>query len=976
MVDQLTPVPSMDMSTLTPKQQEMALARNPMSGNQQNNLLQEQRDANRQIDDSRKGIALTSTARKEAAVPTQAQTQAGSAAAGSVQRGLTTFSNRLAAKIGNIVSGGDVQQLALDLPEGFEPVWNPETEQFESPDMGNVGYDVSKIAEQKRGEIEQLKEEMSPFFEYQQIGDQTVAQAKSFQDVLSQFADLNGNGVIDPEEERYLNDSFEIAKMIQRLEKLNPYSSEAAALREQLTMMDQQGLVSGIYRAMDQYNRLVGEEGKGAEFYGDIGTDALNLEKLVNMTTQDLENELMRSLTGQTTIFGQDFASALTENRVRSNLEKSLAFDIETRNAFVDAARDWGNAIDTQLSEYRDTINQAFASASERLPEYFESIRSELEARGEPTEPLDAAMQWFDDLTQDSGPDDIGKALQEILSDPDNGLATNQRMQIAKWIGAATGNEEAGNAGIVKAALDSLANTGQITVQMPQPDGTQSTQVVNITDTDRLNIAKILADPNITEDGKNEAIARLVNKRIDEKLQSAGDIEAIGKYFSDGNFQAGLDAFTESIVRSLATFSESATKQVYNRIMQDRPGEFTEGVPEGADPRDYVDPQLVEAIQGTGSKMVSQMVQGIETAKTVAIPALEKQVTQANADTARLVDLKNKLSESLDIGLRRTSEAIKTAVQDSGFEATSQNIVNVFSNALRSRNIDPARINWEAITPYAEAYNQLRNLNMMWKTGDEATKNAIEEQFSNTDAWKFIEDPTALIKNNRPIFVHTGIINYLAIANAKNLSTTINNGLSSVSRKIFTSFGFAQSVANAQQQIEQDLSGISDFLQKAGDYREELNSYINAGSQLVGKVRTFSPDEIANLAMEVARLAEKGVSIDEIPYITMNDYRISADDFERVAQGDYGVRPTYVRSAVEGVPEYSGYTPVTAPTEDAWLKQYGQGLEKKETQPPTGKEVDQGGYNIFEKFARAIDPTQVTPIRNIVNAVDPTRWFG
>ena len=945
--------PSMDLSALTPKQQDMALARSPAAGQEMNALNMQRTNQNAQIDSQRKGLADRQAAERQGMVSPIGQGASGGQAAGQMQRNLSSFSNRVAAKMNQFLSGGDVSQLALDLPDEARPTWDPATEQWVVPELGQDIYDTSSIAQQKAQQAAALKEEFSPYMSYSQIGDQAVANAKSFEDVLKQFADLDNDGQIDPEEQKYLDESFQIAQMIRRLEKTNPNSPEAAALRAQLEMMDDQGLVSGIYRALDQYQRISGEAGKGPTMYGGLGGDDLNLENILNMTTQSIEQELLKTLTGQESFFGGDFESELTSNRLRTNLEKSLAFDAETRNAFSQSADTWATETAAVFQDYREKIQEGLSSAAGKIPAVFERLRAEAEAQGETTEPIDAALQWFDDITQ--GGNDPAEAMYQLLSDPDNGLALDQRKMIANWIGSMTGDPGAAQAGILVSVMSSLANKGYIETTVKNDKGEDEQITVAFSDQDRMKMAQILSNKNLTEQQKSSAVNQLVETRIEQRLKSVGSVAAVQQYVAEGNLEAGVNAFVESLVKSLNTYSQSATGHFYDVVMQNRAGEFTDGMPEGGDARDYSDPDMVEQIQVASQDMANaareQIVQAVET----VLPEVERTIARATNDLTELDAITQSLNQAEYSALQTVKNEITNAITLNGFDGNTQLIMQGIKGRLVAEGKSAANVDWGKLEDYVRTFTAFRNINWMLTQGDDATKEAMKNAGFTTRYANFIEDPMSFLKGNYPITAD-GTVNHWAVSSAINIMNNIQKELQAVSQNVYSGQRFAQAVQAKRADIENARQAASDHIAEANQFAATLRGLANDANNMVEKMRIFNPQEIADVAMAMARAGEQGYTgLDQ--FVDMSEYNLSKDDFEKIVAGDTSVRPIYGGSAVKDMTEGLRYKTLVGPSEDTALRDWATPAPPTPPPAPTGRHTDEGGWNIFQDAAEGMGLT-------------------
>ena len=991
MAGEITPVPSLDTSTLSPKQLDMATARHPMSGNQSNQLLAEQSAANKALDTQRKGIASTQQVQQQQAIAPQAQTQAGSAAAGSMQKNLTTFSNRLAAKVNNLLSGGDVNKLAIADSAELQPVWDEATQQFVIPDIGEIGYDTEALAQQKQQELAGIQQEMSPLFDYQQIGEQINVQAKSFEDVLKQFADLDGDGQLDPEEQRYLNDSFQIATAIQRLEKLNPDSPESISLRRQLQMMDEQGLVSGIYRAMDQYRALTGE-GKGPEFYGELGQGNFNIESLINMNQDAWEAELNKALIGQESLFGQDFESALTQNRLRSNFAKSLAFDAETRNALTQAARYWGDQTKETLEQYYTEINEGFQEAYPKLQQYFQGLIQSGEAEGQNTDNLKAALQWFDDIAAGKDGNDPAKAISQLISDPDSGLAMSQRQVLSKWIGEMSGTD-LGSTGIIAGVLNSIRETGGIDIAMDDPNTPEIERAkIEFSDNERLQVAKVLADNTLTDPEKAEKINAMVQRKITERIDASGDITAIQKYFDEGNFDTGLEVFVESLGKSLATFANSATNFLWNKVVTERAGEFDseEGLTPEGDPRDFVAEDAIQDIQGAMESEATKL-RGTIAAAVANTDKIESDIEAADADMATIDQLSTDLSTIVNREVTSLTQQIRNEVTNTGLDGNFQTLVAGWSKMAQRNGIPVDRIDWGQLDTYAEVFTMANNLQQMLLRGGRDSA-LLQQSPVFQQLAPYINDPMSLVKKFNPFFggdMSKGVSRSV-VATMNTLKKNLDQLVTNTAPKIFYESGYGKGLAAKREAISTKRNDIRNYLRDADAAIERLNQYAATGDRAIQALTTFNPNDVAEMAMTMARAAEAGAT-SPTQFIDMSKWNLSKEDFEKLSNGYGSIPPLYVRSAVQPLGEWEGYTTPVAGTSQG-LRQWEGGISRPTSRPtvtstpvqtpstdmqerleaPGTGYVSTGGQPYVQDDLPDREPIKTAPSRKI--ELDPTEW--
>lgn len=184
------------LSDLSPKQADMALARSPLNDQDLNlrSMKKKQEPA---------GVLTPETARREQQQQAGVQTQQGvtgqTAAATTPYQGigseLGSFADRINAMTAEFLQSG-VSDISAQMVEGFGPQYGEEG--WEPGPMDQpLALDASQAAEAKQRRLEELRSELSPY-----MVDGRFAQ---FDDVLEEFGDTDGDGVISPEEQASIN---------------------------------------------------------------------------------------------------------------------------------------------------------------------------------------------------------------------------------------------------------------------------------------------------------------------------------------------------------------------------------------------------------------------------------------------------------------------------------------------------------------------------------------------------------------------------------------------------------------------------------------------------------------------------------------------------------------------------------------------------------------------------------------------------
>ena len=514
-----TGVPGTD--GLTDKQRDMSTARNPMNYNKLNTV--ESKEA--PIPDKEK--ALPQQANPEVAKQAQLDVQQMRSKLGSAAYQVQGLVNKF------LKEGTEQAKIKTDIKQ----VYNPTTKQYESVNASPESYDVDAAVQEKMGQIGAIKQAAQPLFEQDATGNW---RAKSMAETMKGATNYATLGTA---EKAQVDQLIGIAGMINEYEKKGEgKSAQTAALREQLQALDKNGTVSGMYKAIDEYQKFAGTgldaKGKdtGMKWYGDKGDIGLGINDILSMDTKKLEAELRNSLTTGAGIFGGDYEAGLRSQVDTESAEAKAAAEEETgyRNKLLEASKAY---FGTNLQTLQTNAKEIQTALGTALPSILAQLGSGPQAQ--------AAKDFFTELATTKSEDFAG-LVDTLLNDPDSGLAKEQRSQLRGMLGNITsGGSDQGD---IQEWMNDLATQGYVTVH----DAKGQEQKVEFNAEQKYQILQALQDnkPALIKDIFDSAMhSTEIGVSLDEALEKS----------KVGNTQDAVTGFAESLATSLMNFATSKT---------------------------------------------------------------------------------------------------------------------------------------------------------------------------------------------------------------------------------------------------------------------------------------------------------------------------------------------------------------------------------------------------------------------------------
>lgn len=393
----------------------------------------------------------------------------------------------------------------------------------------NTMADVSGVQEQKLAEQKKIQDLMGTSGFTRDIGGKLYG--KEFTEAMS----MAGEG-FDTDVRGHINS---LTGMVSKLDELQAKglgrSSEAQALEAQLAEMDSTGMVTGLRQSRDSYNKLMGlTPGKEERWYAGQGGTGYTALELAKMDSAKVNEEVEKALSFSSGLFGGDFSSNL----------KSL-FDSES--ADVRASQQRESAIQKELSrgfqEWEGSKSEAVKASMDAVNSKLGKIAQDLASEAQGSNDTAAAAIWMSAAA--SG--DLTKFFSNMISDPKNGMSTDQRSKLQELMGTL----QAGS-GDVGSLMNQIATSGQVTL-----DG----KTYRPNTSEKLAMMRIMQDDTLQEEQKSaklkEAIGNLAVGGTTLNSQMAAALKTIN---DTGVDEVGVNLFKNSVKASMKSFISSKTE--------------------------------------------------------------------------------------------------------------------------------------------------------------------------------------------------------------------------------------------------------------------------------------------------------------------------------------------------------------------------------------------------------------------------------
>lgn len=534
------------LSGQTTKSQEMARAFSPANNNRQN--MQEDLTIKPEKSGVVKAEESKQTQESTTGVPSPAQQQrtvqsaAGMPEVQAMLGNLGIFNINLTAGVNKFVNSAPFSSANAQLTKGGTPIFNQATGKWELPQNAEVQAQTGGLVGEKLGQQEELRAMAGDMFDEN-------GTAKTFEQVLKKFGDKNGDGVIDAQEQLWLNEAFDIVNGIRRLRNENPFSAQAQALRSQLAAKDRNGMVSGLIQALDEYDQIVNKRVTGAE------ADAYYLKDLLTMGQDKIQQEVQKALTESSGLFGSDYETYLKREVDKSAQEYQDAAeeDASVMQVIKEVADAWIRGYEGEFRKAKDTLNTMFRGASDSL---IENLRT-LEKSG--NKGIQQAMDWFVDTQTlvNTGNKDFGTIIFQALVD--SPLGAESKRIIKKWLGETIGQDVA-EKGVLTALLEKIAGTGYFWTEDQNGNQIQ----VSLNAQQKMDVVRIINDPNKSDAQKADEIEGFISamsRGMGTRLEQ--DLSTVTTPIKSGSLATALNNWRGAMTESFSGFDDSLVQAGY-----------------------------------------------------------------------------------------------------------------------------------------------------------------------------------------------------------------------------------------------------------------------------------------------------------------------------------------------------------------------------------------------------------------------------
>lgn len=790
------PATTVDSTGLTAKQQDMSTARNPMNFNQQN--------------------VVTPTGEKAPPLPQQQDIQKQQAAQANVQE--------MQKKLGNATYS--VQGLVNKfLTQGTEQVklagatpqykFNQATGQNEVSNITPSEADVSSVVAEKMGQIEEIKQAAAPYY-----SKDTKTGKWEKKSLPTTLRELNHYDSLDSTGKAQVDQLIGLASMINEYESRGQGgSAEAVALQQQLQQLDKNGIVSGMYKAIDDYNKFAGKapSDKGMTWYGDTGSEGLSLQDILNMDQTKVESEIKNAIASSQGIFGGDYELGLKRQLDTESAEAKAGQqqELEYRNQLNSAAKTYFGDIQAEITKNATAIQDAFKQAA---PTIISGLKADTSSSGR------AALEFFTQLS-DADPTEFSDLINSLLYDPSSGLQRSQRAAIEEYIGSIVPGVTS-KGGKIGSWLNELSTQGYVDV-----DGTK----VELNAEEKYNVLNMLKNNN-TEGIKNifENAFMRANISFDDALKKMSDTK---------NAPAAIAGFADSMVKSLSTFALSKTADAvrkslnisdldWNNISQEERNTVI------ADRLKQNPKLLMESVQATATQ----------------------QLTNFKTQTAALKENLNNYVANIDKKKELITGAINNAMaQKNQVTQTLQGyLTDIFSRGYSSDNVKKYNDYFQKNADYFKAMGKSPADLQTAATALSARDTLLSLSHQNPELWNAIKNPQIepYVALNANAAVANTLINpsqSMKILNEYIGALTSNSG--NILDQVMVKSPYYNSIMGGiNASISQANTALKTLNDTAGSAKTNLDN-INTIESELGK-RVFSPQEISNLALQVGHAIE------------------------------------------------------------------------------------------------------------------------
>ena len=795
---------------LTDKQKDMSTARNPMNNNAQNTALPQQEAKEDWKPTKPKLPQQADTARNEQvqADVKQLQSKIGSSA------------YQVQGLVNKFLKEG---QATAQVKTSMEQVFDPVTKKYLIKNAKPEDYDVTGAVQEKMGQLGAIKQAAAPFYSI----DPATGKYK-VKTLEESIKGMENYTALDPQRKGRVDELIGVAGLINEYENRGQGgSAEAAALRQQLQQMDKTGVVSGMYKAVQDYQKFAGtgvEGSEGMQWYGDAGDEGLGLSRIMEMTNKDLEAELRKALTTGSGVFGGEYELGLKRGIDTESAEAQQAAEQETeyRNQLMEASQGFFADKKSTLMQRSGDIQKAFAAAAPAI----------IAEMGD--DPAGIAARDFFTKLSTTDADSFGQLISDLLYNPNSGLGTAQRKALRDMLGDLT--EGGTGDGQIEDWINQLSTQGYVE--------DESGKKIDISAEDKYALLTELQSNDPDKNAKNERMKAIVDRvmhtnNIGNQLDGAMKVA-----MTEGNLAKAIAGFGSAIAQSLKTFATSKTEDAVRTSLGISDADWA-----GMDATKKAQ-AISDALAGNPDltmKSVRDAAQVQQEAFHVAAEQMREKIAGADASLKTKIDAITKARDNIVNSGGNIIQAVRGFLSD-GLVRTSQEATKKYQDYFAK---------------YTEQYKALgyKPAQLQEAAGSLARRDALLNlREKRPDIWK-------------NIYKGTDIENYLNLApgaavdwaltreqqGGMNTTQLFSDLMTNSNNSLQTIINGVPEMLQAQEKYNAILADANQELAKAtgmqGGSKEKLAVLDKMEASLKGKL--FSPDQIAQMALNIGRSIEQ-----------------------------------------------------------------------------------------------------------------------
>jgi hypothetical protein len=844
---------------MTPRQESMSTARNPLAGQDMNEVKPpktESMNVRSQQEQEQAGVEKAQK-KQQAASSKKGQEQEANPTSQAVEQIASRMGNlgyTLRAKVNQLLAGRAQST-------GFQSG----TATFENGVLKTTqgAASLDPLIREKQQQQQDIKNTMSPFTT--EVNGKL--QAKTFGTVVK---------------EQFGNNP-EVASILQTVAALQELkarglsgSPEALALEEQISQQDKFGMVSQLRDAMTEYNRLMGiDDANEVKWYGgsmaDVGGNKTGYGAidLANLGEGILKTELEKA---------QAFTSGLFSGDFEENLKKTIDEESAENRANAARASQLNSELYSAYNSFRTSTSKEFGDARKKITDQMNAAAQTVRAAMILTPEGREGLQWFDALLKGSN-GDMSAMLFKALSNPDTGLGRDQRDAIRNFIGevgAATGGQ-------LDLWMQQLGSTGKVGIKDAQGKWVD----VEPSATQKLQMMDIMGDTATTPEQKQASMQKLVRSiGIDAETNIGKSVDAaLNTAKNTGSMTLALGAFTTSLASSLKTYADSRTSDAVMQALglTEEDWNTPVGKQDIHDKRAiYIrqalmkDPNLAETLRGQiTAKQQSDQAQFntvIASNRDTAKKTIEKLdvLEKGNADTPSLEQRKQAITSSRDAVPQKLASKLLVPLQ--GVDARA-------STYLQGLQNNPVLREWSSANP--KVAERLPKLAKMFSMLD-SLKTVGSSYPGLADAiypdWRNPKAAEQLVRSFRQNYnnadqldaVFARFNQYATSPDGKpspQLLGAVSEGITRWKQDPSTRNATAQAVLTNMELADKQLAQLNDVGTKIANKRATLTENLATMDKMVEdmKIPAFNPDEILQGVLGMSRGLENILNGKGIP---------------------------------------------------------------------------------------------------------------